>query len=114
MSFEDKVKQYISIDNEIIILNEKIKDLKDKKTKLSNVLTNYANEKELSNKDIRINNEKIKFTSSKVQQPLTFKYLEKSLNEIIDNKSRVVDIITYIKSKRDIKVVNEIKRYPTN
>jgi hypothetical protein len=74
MNFEDNLKRFISIDNEIKGLNERIKLLRDNRTELSDNLIDYAIKNNISNKDIRINNEKIKFTSCKIQQPLTFKY----------------------------------------
>jgi len=114
MNFEDNLKRFISIDNEIKGLNERIKLLRDNRTELSDNLIDYAIKNNISNKDIRINNEKIKFTSSKIQQPLTFKYLEKSLNEIIMDKNKVGNIVDYIKNKRETKIVNEIKRLSNN
>ena len=51
---------------------------------------------------------------TKVQSPLTFKYLEKSLGEIIKNENQVKQIVEYIKNKREVKVVPEIKRFSNN
>jgi dihydroorotase len=45
---------------------------------------------------------------------LTFKYLEKTLGEIIKNESQVKLIMEHIKQKREIKVVPEIKRFSAN
>ena len=64
--------------------------------------------------NVNLNDSQIKFVTSKVTQTLTFKYLEKSLSEIITNKDQVSKIIDYIKKNREIKVINEIKRYSNN
>ena len=45
---------------------------------------------------------------------LTFKYVEKSLGEIIEDENQVKKIMDYLKKNRDIKSVAEIKRYSTN
>ena len=114
MSFEQQIQQWVSIDNKIRLLNDQIKELREKKIKLSNNLNDYARENNLSNATIQISDGKLKFASTKVQSPLTFKYLEKSLGEIIKNENQVTQIVEYIKNKREVKVVSEIKRFSNN
>ena len=63
---------------------------------------------------IKVNNDKLKFVDTKVPEPLTFKYLEKTLGEIIKNDSQVQLIMEHIKQKRSVKVVPEIKRFYSN
>ena len=105
MSFEQQIQQWVSIDNKIRLLNDQIKELREKKLKLSDNLNDYAKENNLSNATIQISDGKLKFASTKVQSPLTFKYLEKSLGEIIKNENQVKQIVEYIKNKREVKVV---------
>ena len=114
MSFEQQIQQWVSIDNKIRLLNDQIKELREKKIKLSDNLNEYARENNLSNATIQISDGKLKFASTKVQSPLTFKYLEKSLGEIIKNENQVTQIVEYIKNKREVKVVPEIKRFSNN
>ena len=52
--------------------------------------------------------------NTKVTQPLTFKYLEKSLGEIIKNSEQVNTIVNHIKNNRDSKIVTELKRFYNN
>ena len=54
---------------------------------------------------------KIKFCEVNQTQPLTLGFLEKCLSEVIANQSQVKQIVDYIKSKRETKIVPEIKRY---
>ena len=114
MSFEQQVQQWVSIDNQLKILNDKIRDLREKKLKLTTNLNDYAKENNMSNSTIQISDGKLKFASTKVQSPLTFKHLEKSLSEIIKNETQVKQIVEYIKTKRDVKIVPEIKRFSNN
>lgn len=114
MSFENQIQQWITIDNQIKLLNEKMKDLRDKKNELSSNLTNYAKNNNLSNSTIQIGDGKLKFINTKQTEPLTLKYLEKTLGEVIKNESQVRTIMEYIKSKRESKIVPEIKRYFNN
>ena len=114
MSFEQQVQQWVSIDNQLKILNDKIRDLREKKLKLTTNLNDYAKENNMSNSTIQISDGKLKFASTKVQSPLTFKHLEKSLGEIIKNETQVKQIVEYIKTKRDVKIISEIKRFSNN
>jgi hypothetical protein len=114
MNFENKIQQWVSIDNEIKILNEKVKLLRDSRNHLSQNIIIYANEKNISNSTIKISDGKLKFTNIKIQEPLTFKYIENTLAEIITNESQLKYIIEYLKNKRTSKMVSEIKRYSDN
>ena len=53
---------------------------------------------------------KLKFQNTRVTAPLTFRFLEECLNECINGEEQVKQIIKYIKSKREVKYVPDIKR----
>ena len=111
MSFEDNIKKWVSYDNEIKQINEKLKQLREKKNNLSLDIFNYVNENNINDSVVKINDGKLKFTNVKVMQPLTYKFIEESLLEIINDKDNVKQIINYLKQKRDGKYVEEIKRF---
>jgi hypothetical protein len=114
MSFENKIQQWVQIDNQVKKLNQQIKQLRDQRNSLETTLTNYVKANNLSDKTINMNNDKLKFVETKVPEPLTFKYLEKTLGEIIKNETQVHLIMEHIKQKRTFKVVPEIKRFSSN
>jgi hypothetical protein len=114
MSFDNEIQQWLQIDNQIKKLNEQSKLLREQRNTLESNLTNYAKINNFTDKTIKVNNNKIKFTDTKIPEPLTFKYLEKTLGEIIKNESQVNVIMEHIKQKRSIKVVPEIKRFYSN
>jgi hypothetical protein len=114
MSFENQIQQWVSLDNQLKQLNEKVKELRDKRNNLEQNITNYASENNLSNATIQISDGKLKFTNTRVPEPLTFKYLERSLGEVIKNESQIKLIMEHIKQKRNIKIVPEIKRFSNN
>jgi hypothetical protein len=114
VGFENQIKQWVQLDNQIKEFNERIKDLREKRNILEKNITNYADSNNLSNSSIKIGDDRLKFTNTRVPEPLTFKYLEKTLGEIIKNESQVQVIMNYVKQKRDIKVVPEIKRFNNN
>ena len=114
MSFENQIQQWVSLDNQLKHLNEKVKDLRDKRNNLEENITSYASENNLSNATVKISDGRLKFTNTKVQEPLTFKYLEKTLGEVIKNESQVKLIMEHLKQKRAFKIVPEIKRFSNN
>jgi hypothetical protein len=114
MSFENKVQQWVQLDNQLKKLNEQVKQLRDQRNSLETNLTSYAKTNNMSDSTIKVNNDRLKFVDTKVPEPLTFKYLEKTLGEIIKNESQVQLIMEHIKQKRSIKIVPEIKRFSNN
>jgi len=114
MSFEQQIQQWITIDNQMKQLTDKIKELRDKKTTLNDAIFNHVETSNLSNATVQISDGKLKFIKTKDTQQLTFKYLETCLHEIIKNEEQVNKIVEYIKNKRDVKYVPEIKRFYNN
>jgi len=114
MNFEQHIQQWVSIDNQMKQLTDKIKELRDKKNTLNDVIFNHVENSNLSNATMQISDGRIKFIKTKDTQVLTFKYLETCLHEIIKNEDQVNKIVEYIKNKREIKYVPEIKRFYNN
>uniref|UniRef100_A0A6C0K1Y1 Uncharacterized protein n=1 Tax=viral metagenome TaxID=1070528 RepID=A0A6C0K1Y1_9ZZZZ len=114
MSFEQNIQQWVSIDNQIRLLNDKIHELREKKTRLGENITNHVEENNLRNATVQISDGKLRFVNTKVSSPLTFKYVEKSLGEVIKNQTQVKQLVEYLKEKREVKVVPEIKRISNN
>ena len=114
MNFENQIQQWVSLDNQIKQINEKTKELRDKRNSLELNITNYASTNNLSGSVINISDGKLKIGSSRVPEPLTFKYLEKTLGEVIKNENQVKVIMEHIKQKRAVKIIPEIKRFSNN
>ncbi len=114
MNFESQIQQWVSIDNQIKQTNEKMKELREKRNILEQNITNYASSNNLSESFIYISDGKIKITQTKIQEPLTFKYLEKTLGEIIKNDNQIKLIMNHLKEKRAVKIIPEIKRFSRN
>lgn len=114
IGFENQIKQWVQLDNQIKEFNDHLRDLREKRNILEKNITTYAESNNLSNSSIKIGEDKLKFATTRVPEPLTFKYLEKTLGEIIKNESQVQVIMNHVKQKRDIKVIPEIKRFNNN
>jgi hypothetical protein len=114
MSFENQIQQWVLVDNQLKTLNDKMKVLRETRNVLSGNITNYAEKNNLSNSTVNISDGKLKFVNTKVQAPLTFKFLEKTLGEVIHNEVQAKYIVEQLKDKRDVKIVPEIKRFSNN
>jgi len=114
MSFESQIQQWVQLDNQIKQLNEKVREIRDKRNTLEQNIVNYASSNNLSNSTVKISDGRLRFTNTRVPEPLTFKYLEKTLSEVIKNESQINLIMEHIKQKRAVKIVPEIKRFSNN
>ncbi len=114
MSFEGRIQQWVSLDNQLKKINEQTKELREKRNELEKNITTYAQSNNLSNATVKIGDGRLKFANTRVPEPLTFKYLEKTLSSVINNETQVNLIMDQIKQNRNIKIVPEIKRFSTN
>jgi|TARA_B100000123_G_C25553462_1_gene350647 hypothetical protein len=112
MSFEENIKEWVQLDNELKLYNERARTIRDRKAELLDKILgeNREFDKNLNNRTIDISDGKLKFQNSKQTSPLTFKYLQDSLHKIIRNEKQVEQIVNYLKENREIKLVPEIKR----
>lgn len=114
MNFENQIKQWVQLDDQLKRFNQQIRELREKKISLEKTITTYTASNNLSGTTLQVSDGKLKFVNTRVPETLTFKYLEKSLNEIIKNENQVKSIIDHIKQKREFKIVPEIKRFSNN
>jgi hypothetical protein len=114
MSFEEQIKQWVYLDNQLKELNDKIKEIRLKRNIVEEKIIDHVSTNNLTNLTIKINEDKIKFVNTKVTEPLTFKYLENSLSDIIKNDTQLNSIIEHIRKKRTTKIIPEIKRFYNN
>jgi seryl-tRNA synthetase len=114
MSFENQIQQWVQVDNQMKTLNEKLKELRDLKNNISEKIHLHVEENQLNTTAVKISDGQLKFVKIKETQTLTFKYLETCLSEIIKNEEQVKKIVEYIKNKREVKYLTEIKRFYTN
>ncbi len=113
MSFQENIRSWVALDNKLKILNDEARVIREERNNLGEVINNYVETQNLQNATIEISDGKLKFQNSKVSQPLTFRLVENCLSEIMDQE-QAKQIIKYIKSKREVRHVHDIKRSYTN
>lgn len=105
------IQNWVELDNDLKKLNEKVKEIRTRKNDLEDKIMTYVEDNGMNNRVVNITDGKIKFCEVKQTSPLTLGFLERCLSEVIANQSQVKQIVDYIKSKRETKIIPEIKRY---
>ena len=107
--FKNNIKEWVSVDNELRILTEHIKELRDKRNKVNNNIIRYVETNQLTNSTIQLSDGLLKFYNQKTYAPLTYSFLEDTLKEILSIE-QTNQIIKYIKEKRETQTNVCIKR----
>ena len=110
MEFTENIREWVSVDNRIKKYQEAIKKERSLKSTLAASILAHAGENNMENTVIEITDGKLKFQNTRITSPLTFRFLEDCLKECINGEDQVKQIIKYIKSKREVKFVPDIKR----
>jgi len=110
MEFTESIREWVSVDNRIKKYQEEIKKERSLRSSLTSSILAHAEAENMENAVIEITDGKLKFQSTRVTAPLTFRFLEECLKECINGEEQVDQIIKYVKSKRGVKFVQDIKR----
>lgn len=108
MSIENQLREWVTIDDKLRVMYENIKELRAKKTSLSASIQNNLS---TTNTKLPLGDGHIKLVNTRINEPLTFAYLDKSLRGIIKNEQQVQIIIDHIKNSRSSKTITELKRF---
>lgn len=111
MSFEENIKSWVAIDNQLKTLTDKTKQLRDEKNTMEETIMAFVETNKLNNATINITNGKLRFVSTKQTAPVTLKYIEECLGKCIGNSAQVNQIMQVIKDNREVKYSADIKRY---
>lgn len=110
MSFEQNIQDWVSIDNKIKRYQDAIRNERREKNNLTEQILSYVETEKLTHAQIQISDGLLKFQNNKVTAPLTFKFLKECLNECIESEEKVEQLINYIRERRNVKYVKDIKR----
>jgi hypothetical protein len=108
--FQQNIKSWVQVDNQIKKMSDNIKDLRERRNNIQDHITSYAEENQLDNAVIEISDGSLRFNNYKQSAPLTFKYIQKCLNDCISDEDTVEKLMNFIKEKREFKYQNGIKR----
>jgi hypothetical protein len=104
----ENVQKWLMYENQLKIIHEKTKLIRDQKHQLTQSICQHMNQK--STKQLHLSDGVLTVYEKKEYSPLTFSYVEESLAKILADKSQVDYIIQYLKSNREIKSSPDIRR----
>lgn len=108
------IKRWTILDNNLKIINEKTKSIREERNQLSTQICKYLENTNLKNKKIGIYNGEIRMYEKKEYSPLTFTYIEECLGKIIPERDSVEFIMQYLKENREIKKNMDLRRIYNN
>ena len=105
----ENVKQWISLDNEIISIKSKLKELDKKKKSITAKLTDVMKTNEIDCFDI--NEGKLMFKQTKTKKPINAKMLQIALQKFYNDDSEKADELkTFLLNSRHEEIKESIKR----
>ena len=111
MNFEENIKKWVALDNQLKTVNERVKQMRDEKNTLEEGIMTYVETNKLTNATVNISDGKLRFVTAKQTAPLTLKHVEECLSKCIGNDKQVIQIMRIIKDSREVKYTADIKRY---
>jgi len=107
--FKKNIKEWVSLDNELRLLNEHVKELRDKRNSINEDIIRYVETNQLNSSTIQLSDGSLKFVMQKAYAPLTYTFLQETLKNILP-ENEVKKIIEYIKQNRITTPSTSIKR----
>jgi hypothetical protein len=107
--FSENVKQWIILDNQMKLYNDKLKELRKAKNDIENTILDHVNKHSLTNSIVKITDGKLKFGEYKQTSPISLKYVEQCIVKCL-GEEKVKQIMEFIKKNREVKSSLEIKR----
>ena len=99
LEFKNNVKEWLTLDDDIITLQKAIKDRKSKKNDLTPKILDFMNRFKIN--DLNTNNGKLKFTKSLQTKPLNKQFLISRLGDFFKDFSKGEKAASFILENRD-------------
>jgi DeoR/GlpR family transcriptional regulator of sugar metabolism len=109
---EESIQKWVLLDNKMRELNEMTKKCREQRKTYEEKIQHHVEKNEkLKNATVQITDGKLLFSETKSTTPLTYKFIETCLNQVISDKNSVEKIIEHIKNSRETESKPAIKRY---
>jgi len=102
MNFNDSIIEWVKLDNSQKDFLNKIKEIRERKNKLSDGLVEYVQKNDMESNIFKITSmdTNVLLSKTNVQEGLTYKLIEECLYEYLNDQSKTDDIINLIKNRR--------------
>lgn len=106
VTFTQNIKTLLKLDDEIRVLQDQLKELRKQKDRTEEVILATMLERKWLNIDA--GKRVLSVAEKKHYSSLSFTYLEKTLSQIIPDKSQIEYVMKYVKDNRELKVSKEL------
>jgi hypothetical protein len=109
-TFVEDVQKWVALDSQLKIVNEKTRIMRETKHALTQRISEYVDANQLRDRKVEISDGSLRFCEKKEYAPLTYGYIQESLNKLIPNPEHVDRIIQHLKENREVKTAPDIRR----
>lgn len=110
MSLEKNIKDWVHLDNKCKKLNDEIKEIKDKKNDITNLILNYCNDNKIK-PTINISDGMLKLVDISQSNALSYKFLQDCFQKYYKTNEEEADrLLEFIKNERTYTSTTSIKR----
>jgi hypothetical protein len=104
------IQKWVAVDNQLCLLQEKTKTMREWKKKLTDKISETLQEKGWENSILEIPDGELKLQNKKEYSSLSFGYIEECLRELIPEEEQINFVMDYLREHREIKNVVDIRR----
>ena len=79
--FKENIKQWVTLDNELRILNEHVKELRDKRNSINEDIIRYVETNQLNASTIQLSDGSLKFAKQKIYAPYFIEEVRRNIIE---------------------------------
>jgi len=108
--FNQLIAKWIQVEDEIKKYNVHLSKLRETRTQLNTQIAKQLIDTKKQDAIIRTSNCNLRLYNTKISSPISFKYLEQTLPDLIDDDGQIKQIIKYLKSKRNVKITTELRK----
>lgn len=112
--FENKIKSWVFLDNNINNLNNELKKNKEERNKICLDILDIVDKNNYSNKKIRISDGTLTFNNICSYKPISYNFLYDCFLEYFEDEEKCDKLLDLIKNKREKKINKIIKRAYNN
>jgi len=107
------VQKWVVLDSQLKMINERTKQIREMKHRITDEICETMISQNYQDKPIQISDGYLKIYEKKEYPPLTYGYVEDTLDKVIKNKDHVSQIIKLLKDNREITTTYDIRKQGT-
>jgi len=108
-NLKDYIEKLVDLENQEEKYKERMNNIKKEKENISNTIIDYMEKNSITDKDIIFGNNKIKYTSTKIQDNITKKLIFERLKIFLKNENLATDATNFIYADRNNTIKNSLK-----